>query len=325
MASVTRRRIVAAAGALIAVTLARAQGNSRIPVVGLLDGGQREEWWSDFRGQLKELGYIEGQNVAFESRYANGDVEKIRPMARELVRLNAAVIVTSGSAAALAAKRATSTIPVVTATGADQVTLGLAVSFARPGRNVTGVSSLAPDLTRKRLEVLRQVIPHMSRLSVLWHSDNIGSSAVIREIEIYAESSKIALQNLGIQAADELAGAFSAAKQAAATAVFVVASPYLFSLRTKIAEFALKNRLPTMNGPSEYVDAGGLLSYGPSYPDLFRRAAFYVDKILKGAKPADLPIEQPTRFDLVINLKTAKALGLAIPQSILMRADRVVD
>src|SRR5262245_7360827 len=304
---------------------ASAQPRPKAPVVGLLDAGERLEWWAAFRQQLRELGYVEGQNVAFEARFASKQPERLPALAKELVRLNVAVIVTGGTAAALDAKRATSTIPIVMATGSDHVSLGLVVSLARPGRNVTGLSSISSELTAKRLDLLREVLPKMTRLAVLWHSDNIGSAPAIRDLETAARSSRVALQNLGVSTAEELPGAFSAATRAHADAVFVVAGPFTFPERHRIADLALKHRLPSMHGPAEYVEAGGLISYAPSYSALFRRAAVYVDKILKGAKPGDLPIEQPTTFELVINLKTAKALGVAIPQAVLLRADRVIE
>ncbi|SRR5712692_1511374 len=304
---------------------ASAQRAAKVPVIGLLDAGARMEWWAAFREQLRKLGYVEGQNVAFEARFAGGKSEQLLALAQELVRLNVAVIVTGGTAAGLEAKRATGKIPIVMATGSDHVSLGLAVSLARPGRNVTGISSISSELTGKRLELLREVLPKMTRLAVLWHADNIGSAPAVRDLEAATRSSRIALQNLGISTANEFAGAFSAAARERAEAVYVVASPLTFPERRRIAELALKHRLPTMHGPSEYVEAGGLLSYAPSYPDLFRRAAVYVDKILKGAKPGDLPIEEPTKFELVINLKTAKALGLSIPKAVLLRADRVIE
>jgi putative ABC transport system substrate-binding protein len=211
------------------------------------------------------------------------------------------------------------------ATGSDQVSLGLAASFARPGGNVTGVSSISADLTGKRFELLREILPKMSRLAVIWHRGNVASAFAVRDLEAAVRASRIALQNLGVNAAEELSGAFSAAARNRTEAVLVVASPFTSPERRQIAELALKHRLPTIYGPSEYVDAGGLLSYGPSYPDLLRHAAVYVDKILKGAKPGDLPIEQPTKFELVVNLRTAKALGVTIPQAVLVRADRVIQ
>ena len=304
---------------------ASAQRAAKVPVVGLLDASERVEYWAAFRQQIRALGYVEGQNVAFEARFAGGKPEQLPALAQELVRLNVAVIVTGGTAAALDAKWATGKIPIVMATGGDHVSMGLAVSLARPGRNVTGMSSVSSDLTGKRLELLREVLPKMTRLAVIWHADNIGSVPTMRDLEAAARSSRVALQNFGISSAKDFADAFSAATRERAEAVFVLHSPFFFPERQRIAELALKHRLPTMHGPSEYVEAGGLLSYAPSYPDLFRRAAVYVDKILKGAKPGDLPIEQPTRFELVINLKTAKALGVAIPQAVLIRADRVIE
>ena len=295
------------------------------PVIGLLDAGERLEWWAAFRDQLRKLGYVEGKNVAFEARFARGRAEQLPTAAQELVRLKVNVIVTSGSVAAEAAKRATDTIPIVTATGTGQVESGLAASLARPGGNVTGVTSIATGLTGKRFEILREVLPRMSRLAVLWHADNPGSAPLVRELEAAARSSKVALQIMGVKRAEEFAGAFSAMTKGRAEAVFVVAGPYFFSERQRLSELALKHRLPTMHGPSEYVDAGGLLSYAPSYSGLFRHAADYVDKILKGAKPGEMPIEQPTTFELVINLKTAKALGVKIPPTVLFRAERVVE
>ncbi|MEK6246477.1 MAG: ABC transporter substrate-binding protein [Pseudomonadota bacterium] len=304
---------------------ASAQRAAKAPVIGLLDAGARMEWWGAFQQRLRELGYVDGQNVAFEARFASGKAEQLPALAQELVRLNVAAIVTSGTVAALDAKRATGKIPIVMATGADHVSLGLAVSLARPGGNVTGMSSIHSELTGKRLELLREVLPKMTRLAVLWHLGYIGSVPAIRDLEAAARSSRVALQNLGVSSAKDFADAFSAATRERAEAVFVVNSPLPYQERQRIAELALKHRLPSMHGPSEYVEAGGLLSYGPSYPDLFRRAAVYVDKILKGAKPGDLPIEQPTKFELVVNLKTAKALGVTIPQAVLLRADRVIE
>ena len=312
-------------GAGFGATAARAQRASKVAVIGLLDGGQRVEWWAAFREQIQKLGYVEGQNVAFQARYAGGNPERLPALAQELVRLDVAVIVTAGEGASVEARRATRTIPIVTATGTDPVSLGLAVSLARPGRNVTGVSSLSSDLTAKRLDLIREVLPKMTRLAVVWHSDNLGSATAMRQLGTSTASSKIALQNLGINSAEELPEAFSAAARERADAVFVVAGPMTYPQRTRIAELALKHRLPTVHGPSEYVDAGGLISYATSYPDLFRRAAVYVDKILKGAKPGDLPIEEPTKFEMVVNLKTARALGVSIPKAVLVRAYRVIE
>jgi putative ABC transport system substrate-binding protein len=321
-----RQALLALLGLSLGLPAARessAQPTTKAPVVGLLDAGERLEWWAAFRQQLRELGYVEGQNVSFEARFASGKFERLPELAQELVRLKVAVIVTSGSVAAQAAKRATSTIPIVIATGGSEP--GLVASLARPGGNVTGVTSIGAELTGKRFEALREVLPTMSRLAVLWHRENPASALQVRELEAAARSSKLELQVFGVKSAGELAGAFSAMTQKRARAVFVIAGPLFFSERRRISDLAIKHQLPSIYGVSEYVEAGGLLSYGPSYSDLFRHAAVYVDKILKGAKPADLPIEQPTKLELVVNLKTARALGVTIPRLILLRADRVID
>ena len=302
-----------------------AQPTAKAPVVGLLDAGERLEWWAAFRQRLRELGYVEGQNVSFEARFASGRFEQLPALAQELVRLKVAVIATSGTVATQSALRATTTIPIVTATGDDPVRLGVVASLARPGGNVTGVTSFSGELTRKRFELLREVLPKLSRLAVLWHRDSPGSALALRDLEAAARSSKVALQVQGIKSADELTEAFSAMTKGHARAVFVIADPLFFSERRRISDLAIKHKLPSIYGVSDYVEAGGLFSYGPSYSDLFRHAAVYVDKILKGAKPADLPIEQPTKLELVINQKTARALGVTIPRLILLRADRVLD
>ena len=309
---------------LSAALESEAQKPGKPPVIGLLDAGERLEWWAAFRQQLRDLGYVEGKNIAFEARYARGKFDQLPALAQELVRLNVALIVTSGNEAALVAKRATGKIPIVTATGSDHVSYGLADSLARPGRNVTGVSSVASELTGKRLELLREALPKMSRLAVLWRRDNSGSVPLMRELEMAARSSRVALQNLGVESAEEFTGAFSAMTEKRAEAVFVISNPPFLSGRRRISDLAIKHQLPSIHSASEYVEAGGLLSYGPSYSDLFRRAAVYVDKILKGAKPADLPVEQPTKFELVINLKTAQALGITISPTLLFQADEVI-
>jgi putative ABC transport system substrate-binding protein len=221
--------------------------------------------------------------------------------------------------------RATTTIPIVTATGDDPADAGLVASLGRPGGNVTGVTSLGAGLTGKRFELLTEVVPKLSRLAVLWNGNNPTMSAALRELEVAAETAKVALQRTPVKNPDDLADAFSAMTQERARAVFVIADPMLYSERRRIGDLALKHRLPSISGVADYVEAGGLISYGPSYSGLFRRAAVYVDKILRGAKPGDLPIEQPTQISLVINLKTAKALGVTIPRPILLRAERVIE
>ena len=294
-------------------------------MIGLLDAGERLEWWAAFKQQLSDLGHVEGRTVAFEPRYAAGKVERLPALARELTHMKVRVIVTGGSVATQAALGATTTIPIVTATGDDPVATGVAASLARPGGNVTGMTSISDDLDAKRLELLREVMPKLSRLAMLWHAENPVSVRRARAVEPVAQSMKLELRRFGIGSGDELPRAFAAMTQERAAAVFVIAGPQLFADRERLAALALKHHLPSMHTQSEYVDAGGFISYGPSYPDLFRRAALYVDKILKGAKPGELPIEQPTQISLVINLKTAKALGATIPNAILLRAGRVIE
>jgi putative ABC transport system substrate-binding protein len=235
------------------------------PLIGLLDAGQRLEWWAAFRQQLRELGYVEGENLAFEARFASGQFEQLPALAQELVRLKVAAIVTSGRVATQAAMRATTTIPIVIATGDDPVSLGLVASLARPGGNVTGVTSLGSELTRKRFALLREVLPKMSRLAVLWHRDNPASAVAARDLEAAARSSRVGLQGLGVKSVDEFTGAFSAMTQERARALFVIAGPLFFSERRRIADLAIKHQLPSFHGVSEYVEVGGLLSCGPSY------------------------------------------------------------
>ena len=302
-----------------------AQPNTRKIVIGLLDAGERSEGWDAFRQQLRELGYVEGRNVSFEQRFAKGRQDALPALANELVELKVAVIVTTASAAAIAAEHVTHTIPIVMATGGDQVSRGLATSLARPGGNVTGVTSLTADLMGKRFELLRELVPKSARVAALWHADNTPSMASVRELEGSAARARVAFQSFRIRDAAALTDAFSAMTRERIDAIVVVNSPLVYLERKRIAELALKHRMPAIYGGAEYVDAGGLLAYGPSYPELFRRAAIYVDKILKGANPADLPIEQPNTFELVINANTARALGLVIPPSILARANRVIQ
>ena len=298
---------------------------AKAPVIGLLDASDRREWWDAFRQQLGEFGYVEGRNVNFDVRLAKGELELLPAMAREMVRLKVNVIVTSGTSAALAAKRATTTIPVVMATGTDQVSLGLAASLAHPGGNITGLSTLTSELMAKRFELVHELIPNVKRIAVLWHNENVSSMASVRDLESVASKSKVALQTVGVGGGEELVGAFSSMAREHVEAVIVVQTPLMYTERSKIADLAIKHRLPSVWGASEYVVVGGLVSYAPSYPELFRRAAGYVQKILKGANPGDMPIEQPTTFELVINAKTARALGVTMPPSMLARANRVIQ
>ena len=295
------------------------------PVIGLLDAGERLAWWVAFRKQMHDLGYVEDRNIAYESRFARGKYTALPALADELLRQRVHVIVTAGTEASLAASRATESVPIVTATGGDHVSRGLAVSLAQPGRNLTGMTSIASELTGKRVELMRELQPKLSRLAVLWHATNVGSMASVRELETAARAAKIGLHNVGVRGAQELSDAFAAAAQKGAEALFVVFGALMYGERHAIAKLAIKHRLPSMHGSAEMVEAGGLIGYGTDYTELFRRAATYVDKILKGAKPGELAIEQPSKFDLVVNLRTAKALGVAIPQGLLVRTSRVID
>ena len=302
----------------------QAHAQRKTALIGLLDIGERPAWWATFRKQMHQLGYVEGKNVAFDARYARGRLTDLPSLVDELLRQRVDIIVTAGTEASLAASRRTDTVPIVTATGGDHVSRGLALSLARPGRNLTGMTSIASELTAKRVELLREMQPKLSRLAVLWHATNSGSMPQMRELEGVARSVKMSLHNVGIRKADELAEAFSSAAQKGAEAIYVVFGGLIYGERQTIAALALKHRLPSMHGSAEMVEAGGLVCYGTDYPDLFRRAAVYVDKILKGAKPGELAIEQPSKFDLVVNLKTAQALGFAIPQDVRLRASRVI-
>ena len=318
-----------AGGLLAAPFVAEAQQAGKIWRIGLLsyaasDSGGAARWKA-FREQLRELGYVEGQNVFFESRWGDGQVGRLRGLAAELIDAKVDIMVTASSEAALAAKQATRSIPIVTATGGDPVKLGVVASLARPGGNVTGVFSLSNDLVGKRLEFLKQLIPRVARVAFLRHSDNRASALNLRDAESAARPLGLVVQSVGVRGPKELDAAFGAMKRERADAVIVLEATAFFPDRQRIADLALMHRLPMAAQAREYAEAGALISYGTDYLDLFRRAAMYVDKILKGAKPADLPIEQPTKFELVINLRTAKALGLTIPPSLLQRADQVIE
>jgi putative ABC transport system substrate-binding protein len=281
-----------------------------------------------FRQGLRDLGYVEGRNLVIEYRYAEGKVEQLPALAAELVALKVDVIVASGTLAALAAKQATSTLPIVFSPAGDPVGSGLVTSLARPGGNVTGLSAFAPELVGKRLELLKQAVPGVSRVAVLWQPGAFGERAemdTLKRAEVAARDLGVPLQFVEARGPADFDRAFSDMTRARAGALTVLASNMFNSERRRLVDLAAKNRLPALYSARELVDAGGLMSYGANLADLNRRAATYVDKILKGTKPADLPVEQPTKFELVINLKTAKALGLTIPQSVLARADEVIQ
>jgi putative tryptophan/tyrosine transport system substrate-binding protein len=274
---------------------------------------------------IRELGWIEGKTIVIKDRYAENRLDRLSQLAAELVHLNVDVIVAAGTLAPLAAKHATTTIPIVMTSAGDPLGTGLVSSLGRPGSNVTGLSLMSPDLGGKRLELIEQIVPNVARVAIIWNADNPYPALVFRQTENAARHLKIEVQSLEVRTPDDVNSALEAAVQEKANALITVEDPLTQNYRKQIADFAAKNRLPTMSGLREYVDDGGLLSYGPSLADLYRRAAGYVDKILKGAKPSELPVEQPTKFELVVNMKTAKALGLTIPPDMLAIADAVIE
>ena len=316
---------------------AEAQQAGKVHRIGFLSPSSRsdperlaspfgERGLAAFRQGLRDLGYVEGQNIAIEYRWAEGRFERLPDLAAELVRLKVDVIVSVVTQATLAAKNATGTIPIVLVAAGDPLGSGLVANLARPGGNVTGPSSMYGDLAGKQLELLKETVPKVSRVAVLWNPANaVWQAQMLRQTEIAARALGLQVQLLEARGPDELEGAFAAMTRERVSALLVQVD-VIFALHARrIADLAAKRRVPAMYGSREHVETGGLMSYAPNIPDLFRRAATYVDKILKGAKPADLPVEQPTKFELVINLKTAKALGLKIPQSVLIRADEVIQ
>jgi putative tryptophan/tyrosine transport system substrate-binding protein len=277
-----------------------------------------------FRQGLRELGYVEGKNIVIEWRYAEEKPDRLPALATELVRLKVDVIVTTGTLVTRVAKEATVTIPIVMANDTDPVSNGFVASLARPGGNITGLSTLAPELSGKRLELLKEIIPKLSSVAVLGTSTGPGNAQNLKETELAAAALGVKIQYLDVLSPKDIETAFRAASKARADAVLLLASSVFTSQRTQVVDLAVKNRLPATYNRPEYVEDGGLMTYGPSINDLFRRAATYVDKILKGAKPADLPVEQPTKFEFIINLKAAKQIGLTIPPNVLARADKVI-
>jgi putative ABC transport system substrate-binding protein len=273
---------------------------------------------------LRELGYVEGKNIIIEWRYGEGKLDRLPALAAELVRFKVDIIVTSGGTPTRAAKEATSTIPIVMAQDSDPVGSGYVASLASPGGNITGLSSLAPELGGKRLELLKEIVPKLSRVAVLGTSTNPGYAQVLKEIELVAKAFRVKLQYLDVLSFKDIETAFRAAGKERVDAVLLLVSLVLNAQRKQIVELAVKNRLPAIYYTAEWVEDGGLLSYGVSFTDLYRRAATYVDKILKGRTPADLPVEQPMKFEFIVNLKAAKQIGLTIPPNVLVRADKVI-
>jgi len=318
-----RRGFITLAGVAVLWPLAaRAQQPFRI---GLLNTGASTFFIAPFIGKLKELGYLEGKNVVIERKFAEGNAERLREFAADLVREHVDVIVTIGTPAGFAAKRATSTIPIVLGAISDPVGVGLVASLARPGGNATGNSLMAPELSAKRLEILRTLAPGISRFAILWDSSNPGMAERVRETEIAADQSHVLLHTVGPRNLEELEAAFTELLDQRPEALLVTTEAFTRQHLARILDFANRNKIPAMFEDSSYVEAGGLMSYGPNYEEVFRTAAVFVAKILKGAKPADLPIEQPTKFQLVINLKAAKALAIEIPPTLLTMADRVIE
>ena len=326
-----RTFLSAVTGGLLAAPLAaEAQQADKIARIGFLalNIAGAPHLREAFRQGLRDLGYVEGRNVVIEYRDAAGKPERLPALAAELVALKVDVILAVGEPHALAAKQATKTIPIVFTVAADPVASGLVTSLSRPGGNVTGLSSVGPDLVGKRLELLKQVVPGVSRVGVLWQpggADERTERDLLKGAEVAARALGVRLQFVEARGPAEFEGAFAAMTKARAGALTVLGSSMLLGERRRLVDLAAKHRLPAVYTARESVDAGGLMAFGANFADLFRRAATYVDKILKGAKPGDLPVEQPTKFDLIINLKTAKALGLTIPPSLLQRADQVIE
>ena len=322
----TSASILFAGALLAAAVIVEAQQPARIPRIGILIGSSASSYSARveaFRRRLRELGYVEGKNIFIEYRYAEGKLERLPDLAAELVGLKVDVIVTTGQAV-LVAKKASPTLPIVFGAAADPVGAGLVSSLARPGGNITGLSLMAQDLDGKRLELLKEAFPKVARVAFLWVPVDSRGNLALTEMEAAAKALGFKLQSLEVRSLEDFDGAFARAKTNGAHALITSASPLIDTQQRQVLDFAAKNRLPAMYHTSEYVEAGGLMSYAPNYADLWRRTADYVDKILKGAKPADLAVEQPTKFEFLVNLKTAKQIGLTIPQKVLARADKVI-
>jgi putative ABC transport system substrate-binding protein len=304
----------------------QAQQLAGIPRIGILIAGSASSYLlrvEALRQRLRELGYVEGKNIVIEYRYADGKLKQLADLAAELVRLKVDVIVTTGSNT-LAAKKASASIPIVFAVAGDPVGSGLVSSLAQPGGNITGLSLMAPDLDGKRLELLKEAFPKVARLAFLWVPVDSRGNLALTEMEAAAKALGVKLISLEVRSLDDFDSAFARANREGAQALIATASPLINTQQRQVLDFAAKNRLPAMYETSEFVEAGGLMSYAPNFADLWRRAADYVDKILKGAKPADIPVEQPRKFEFVVNLKAAKQIGLTIPPNVLARADRVI-
>ena len=322
-----RRDFIAGLGSAAAWPMvARAQQAGKVARIGYLSPGSASGRTDAFKQGLRELGYVEKKNILIEYRFAEGNFNRLADLAAQLVQLKVDVIVAEATQASLAAKDATRTIPIVMLVVADPVGFGLVASLARPGANITGTSSMTAEVAGKSLQMLKKVVPKASRVAVLWNPKNVVAQAnLLKETEAVAAALGVQLQLVGVQGPGEFDSAFAEITRGDASALLVMADPILVLHKTRIVDFAKKSRLPAMYGNKEYVGAGGLMYYGSSFADIFRRTATYVDKILKGAKPADLPVEQPTRFEFVINLKTAETLGITVPPSLLVSADELIE
>jgi putative tryptophan/tyrosine transport system substrate-binding protein len=319
--------LLAATLAFVLGFAAEAQQPKKLYRIGILFVGSSSfyaTWIDVFRQGLKELGYIEGKNITIDYRYAEGKADRLPSLAAELVGLKVDVIVSSSTPSVLAVKKATSTIPIVFVSISDPVASGLVASLARPGGNITGLSIVAVELSGKRLELLKEAVPSVTRVAFLWDSANPAQAPQWKEAQAAAQALRLHLQSLEVRSSNDFDSAFEAALRDRAQALVTTPAALLGAHLKRIVEFAAKNRLPAMYGNPQFVDAGGLMSYAPDYSAQYRRAATYVDKVLKGAKPADLPVEQPTKFEFVVNLKAAKQIGLTIPPNVLARADRVI-
>jgi putative tryptophan/tyrosine transport system substrate-binding protein len=330
-----RRKFISLIGGAAAAwpLAARAQPSGKIPrigylVTGSLESSEARATIDAFRQGLRQLGYAEGRNIVIEYRAADGKIERFRGLAAELVRLNPDLIVASNTPAAIAARQATATIPIVAAVMGDPVEDGLVTSLAQPGGNVTGLTFLAPELTAKRMQLLKDALPNVSRVAALWHPGAYGERTMndmLQATQAVAQTLGVQLQPIEVRRGEELNRAFSTMTRDRTGALFLFPSPMFFYERRRIVELAATHRLPSMSQAREFVELGGLIAYGANINDLVRRSTIYVDRILKGAKPADLPVEQPTRFELVINLKAARDLGIEVPLPVMIRADEMIE
>jgi putative ABC transport system substrate-binding protein len=328
---VTTRRVflgVLTGGLMAAPIATGAQSQAPIPRIGMLSPFSPSDtapWYQAFLQGLRDLGWIEGQNVSIAYRYAEGRTDRLPGLVADLVQLKVDIIVTSVTPDTLAAKNATRTIPIVMASAGDPVATGLVESLARPGGNITGLAQMAPQLAAKRLELLKEMVPKLSRVGVIWNPEDLVATQIWTDIQLPARQLGLQLHSLEVRSLQDFDKAFERATIARVGALVITPSPLFVTNEQRIADFALKRRLPSIFHLKGFVERGGLAAYGPDRSDLFRRAATYVDKILKGAKPATLPVQQPTKFELVINLKTARAIGVTIPRHVLARADEVIQ